>query len=115
MAGCKVRHCHSHSRIILSQNVSQNRPKDPPDNDIYVMGNALNVNNTLTMNNHNKVIVWENGVLNLDDATIDNAKVIVKDGGLMNISNDGEISLGVNKSLKVDVGGRIYMTSGRIQ
>lgn len=85
------------------------------DNDIYVMGNALNVNNTLTMNNHHKVVVWENGVLNLNDATIDNAKVIVKDGGLMNISNDGEVSLGVNKSLKVDVGGKIYMTSGRIQ
>ena len=114
MAGCKVRHCHSHSRIILSQNVSQNRPKDPPDNDIYVMGNALNVNNTLTMNNHHKVIVWENGVLNLDDATIDNAKVIVKDGGLMNVSNDGEIHLGDSKALRVDMGGTIHISSGKI-
>ena len=80
----------------------------------YVMGNALNVNNTLTMNNHHKVIVWENGVLNLDDATIDNAKVIVKDGGLMNVSNDGEIHLGDSKALRVDMGGTIHISSGKI-
>lgn len=85
------------------------------DNDIYVMGNALNVKNTLTMDNHHKVIVWENGVLNLDNGSINDAKVIVKDGGEMNISNNSEVHLGVNKALRINKGGKIRITDGRIQ
>ena len=65
-------------------------------------------------NFHISHITTENGVLNLDDATIDNAKVIVKDGGLMNVSNDGEIHLGDSKALRVDMGGTIHISSGKI-
>lgn len=83
-------------------------------NDLYVMGNALNVNNTLNMDNH-KVIVWDNGVLNLNNASITNSKMIVKNGGELNISNNGEIRIGLNRSFKVDEGGKCTIASGKIQ
>lgn len=70
------------------------------------MGNALNVNNTLNMDNH-KVIVWDDGVLNLNNASINDTKMIIKNGGEMNISNNGEINLGVNRFFKVDEGGKM--------
>lgn len=82
--------------------------------DVYVVGNALNVNNTLNMDNH-KVIVWDDGVLNLNNASINDTKMIIKNGGEMNISNNGEINLGVNRFFKVDEGGKIRITAGKIQ
>ena len=64
---------------------------------------------------HKKVIVWEDGVMNLSGATMNNAKVIVKDGGTMSLSNSSTINLRNTKSFQVDKGGTLSITSGTIK
>ena len=38
-----------------------------------------------------------------------------KNGGELNISNNGEIRIGLNRSFKVDEGGKCTIASGKIQ
>lgn len=97
---------------IFSKNYSS------PDNiecDLYVMGTGMNVSGSLLLCNQHKVIVWNNGVLNVNGGCIEDAKVIVKDGGSASISNSGKISLRVNKSFVVDKGGSLSISSGEIK
>lgn len=57
---------------------------------------------------------WENGALSLQEGVIANTKVIVKDCGVLNVSNSS-INLRNNKELRIDKGGKLIITSGRIE
>lgn len=85
------------------------------NNDLYVMGNCAMINCALTFAPHTKIVVWENGVLNLHRATFNNARIIVKPGGLIKISDGTVINLRDDKSFNVPQGAQLRITNGTIK
>ena len=79
------------------------------------MGNCAIINWELTFAPHTKIVVWENGVLNLHRATLNNARVVVKPGGRVNISNGTIINLRDTKSFVVPKGAQLSITNGTIK
>lgn len=53
--------------------------------------------------------------MNLTGATLNNAKVIVKDGGELNMSGSATVNLRDTKTFSVDKGGRLSVSSGSIK
>lgn len=85
------------------------------NNDLYVMGNCTIINWELAFAPHTKIVVWENGVLNLHRATLNNARIVVKPGGRVNISNGTIINLRDTKSFVVPKGAQLSITNGTIK
>ena len=85
------------------------------EHDIYIVGGSLDITGDLTFPSHRKIVVWENGVLNINGATLNNARIIVKSGGNVNITNDATINLRDEKSLIVPKGARLNILQGVIK
>lgn len=85
------------------------------DNDLYVMGNCAIINWELTFSPHTKIVVWENGVLNLHRATLNNTRIVVKPGGQIRISDGTIINLRDDKSFIVPKGAQLRITNGTIK
>ena len=79
------------------------------------VGGSLDITGDLTFPSHRKIVVWENGVLNINGATLNNARIIVKSGGNVNITNDATINLRDEKSLIVPKGARLNILQGVIK
>ena len=85
------------------------------EHDIYIVGGSLDITGNLTFPSHRKIVVWENGVLNINDATLNNACIIVKSGGKVNITNGSTINLRDEKSLVAPKGARLNILQGVIK
>ena len=83
------------------------------DRDFYVVGNVT-FTNAISVASHCKIIVWENGVLNIDGAVLDNARVIVKPGGKINITNGGVIKPRDKYPFVLSNGGQLKIAHGKI-
>ena len=84
------------------------------NDDLYVMGNSVRIGQTLTFDPHKKNVVWKNGILNVDGATLNNARIVVKPGGRVNITNGATVNLRNAKSLVVPKGAQLKITKGNI-
>ena len=84
------------------------------NDDLYVMGNSVRIGQTLTFDPHKKIVVWKNGILNVDGATLNNARIVVKPGGRVNITNGATVNLRNAKSLVVPKGAQLKITKGNI-
>lgn len=85
------------------------------NNDLYVMGNCTIINWELTFAPHRKIVVWRDGVLNVDGATLNNARIVVKPGGKVNITNGATINLRDAKSFVVPKGAQLRITNATIK
>ena len=85
------------------------------EHDIYIVGGQLNITGSLTFPSHRKIVVWENGILNINGATLNNARIVVKPGGKVNITNGATINLRDTKSLVVPKGARLNISQGVIK
>lgn len=85
------------------------------EHDIYIVGGQLNITGNLTFPSHRKIVVWENGTLNINGATLNNARIVVKPGGKVNITNGATINLRDTKSLVVPKGARLNISQGVIK
>ena len=83
------------------------------DHDFYVVGNVT-FTNTISVASHCKIIVWENGVLNIDGAVLDNARIIVKPGGKINLINGGVIKPRDKNPFVLSNGGQLKIDHGKI-
>lgn len=83
--------------------------------DLYVMGNSVTIEETLDFEPSRKIVVWENGVLNIDGATLNNARVVVKPGGKVNITDGATINLRDAKSFVVPKGAQLNISKGVIK
>lgn len=83
--------------------------------DLYVMGNSVTIEETLDFEPSRKIVVWENGVLNIDGATLNNARIVVKPGGRVNITNGAVINLRDAKSFVVPKGAQLTISKGVIK
>ena len=84
--------------------------------DLYITGNSVTIkDNTLTFAPHRKIVVWRNGVLNIDGATLNNARIVVKPGGKLNITNGAVINpRDDNKPFAISKGGELKISNGTI-
>lgn len=82
--------------------------------DLYIMGNVT-IKNVLTFDAKYKIVVWGNGVLNIDGATLNNARIVVKPGGKVNINNGATINLRDAKSFVVPHGAQLEIEEGIIK
>ena len=78
------------------------------------MGNSVTIEETLDFEPSRKIVVWENGVLNIDGATLNNARIVVKPGGRVNVTNGAIINLRDTKSFVLPKGARLRVTNGKI-
>lgn len=86
------------------------------EQDLYVTGNSVTIkDNTLTFAPHCKIVVWEDGVLNIDGATLNNARIVIKSGGKLNITNGGIINSRDNRPFVISKGARIKISNGEIK
>lgn len=86
------------------------------EQDLYVTGNSVTIkDNTLTFAPHCKIVVWEDGVLNIDGATLNNARIVIKSGGKLNITNGGIINSRDNRPFVISKGARIKISNGKIK
>ncbi len=85
------------------------------NHDLYVIGNNVSITSSLTFAPHRKIVVWENGVLNIDGATLNNARIVVKPGGKVNINNGATINLRDAKSFVVPHGAQLEIEEGIIK
>ena len=85
------------------------------EHDIYIVGGQLDITGNLTFPSHRKIVVWENGTLNINGATLNNARIVVKPGGKVNITNGATINLRDTKSLVVPKGARLNISQGVIK
>ena len=85
------------------------------EHDIYIVGGQLDITGNLTFPSHRKIVVWENGTLNINGATLNNARIVVKPGGKVNITNGATINLRDTKSLVVPTGARLNISQGVIK
>ena len=83
--------------------------------DLYVMGNSVTIEDTLDFEPSRKIVVWENGVLNIDGATLNNARIVVKPGGKVNITDGATINLRDAKSLVIPKGAQLKISKGVIK
>ncbi len=70
---------------------------------------------TLDFEPSRKIVVWENGVLNIDGATLNNARIVVKPGGKVNITDGATINLRDAKSLVIPKGAQLKISKGVIK
>ena len=70
---------------------------------------------TATFAPHCKIVVWEDGVLNIDGATLNNARIVIKSGGKLNITNGGIINSRDNRPFVISKGARIKISNGKIK
>lgn len=75
----------------------------------------LRQDNTATFTPHRKIVVWRDGVLNIDGATLNNARIVVKPGGRVNITNGAVINLRDAKSFVVPKGAQLTISKGVIK
>lgn len=86
------------------------------EKDLYVTGNSVTIkDNTVTFVPHRKIVVFRDGVLNIDGATLNNARIVVRSGGTLNITNGGVINSRDNKSFVISKGGRLKISNGKIK
>lgn len=85
------------------------------EHDIYIVGGQLDITGNLTFPSHRKIVVWGNGTLNINGATLNNARIVVKPGGKVNITNGATINLRDTKSLVVPKGARLNISQGVIK
>lgn len=78
------------------------------------MGNSVTIEETLDFEPSRKIVVWENGVLNIDGATLNNSRIVVKPGGRVNVTNGAIINLRDAKSFVLPKGARLRVTNGKI-
>lgn len=83
------------------------------EQDLYIMGDVT-ISDTVSFTPHRKIVVWKNGVLNIDGATLNNARIVVKPGGKVNIINGAVINLRDDKSFIVPKDAQLRITNGRI-
>lgn len=89
--------------------------KEVLENDLYVTGNSVTIkNNTVTFAPHRKIVVWRDGVLNIDGATLNNARIVVRPGGKLNIINGAVINPRDNKPFVISKGGQLKISHGTI-
>ena len=75
-------------------------------------GNSVTIkDNTVSFAPYRKIVVWRDGVLNVDGATLNNARIVVKSGGKLNITNGGVINSRDNKSFVISKGGRLKIST----
>ena len=79
------------------------------------MGNSVTIEDTLDFEPSRKIVVWENGVLNIDGATLNNARIVVKPGGKVNITDGATINLRDAKSLVIPKGAQLKISKGVIK
>lgn len=82
--------------------------------DVYVIGNGVSVSGTVNMDEHRKMIVWNNGKVTINNGNVNNAQIIVKDGGDVTI-NQSIVNLRDSKRFVVNKGGRFTLSSGSIE
>lgn len=82
--------------------------------DLYVLGGQVTFSDTVSFESNRKIVVWETGVLNIDGAILNNARIVVKPGGRVNITNGSIINLRDPKSLIVPKGAQLRMANSRI-
>lgn len=75
----------------------------------------LRQDNTGTFAPHRKIVVWRDGVLNIDGATLNNARIVVKPGGKVNITDGATINLRDAKSLVIPKGAQLKISKGVIK
>lgn len=75
----------------------------------------LRQDNTATFAPHRKIVVWENGTLNINGATLNNARIVVKPGGRVNITNGAVVNLRDAKSFVVPKGAQLTISKGVIK
>ena len=86
------------------------------ENDLYVTGNSVTIkNNTVTFAPHRKIVVWRDGVLNIDGATLNNARIVVRSGGKLNVTNGAVINSRDERSFVISKGGRLKISNGKIK
>lgn len=86
------------------------------EKDLYVTGNSVTIkDNTVTFAPHRKIVVFRDGVLNIDGATLNNARIVVRSGGKLNVTNGGVINSRDNKSFVISKGGRLKISNGKIK
>lgn len=83
------------------------------ERDFYVMGNVT-FSDTVSFAPHRKIVVWRNGVLNIDGATFNNARIVVKPGGRVNITDGTVIKLRDKNSFIVPKGAHLIINNGKI-
>lgn len=74
----------------------------------------LRQDNTGTFAPHRKIVVWRDGVLNIDGATFNNARIVVKPGGRVNITDGTVIKLRDKNSFIVPKGAHLIINNGKI-
>ena len=82
--------------------------------DLYILGGQVTFSDTVSFEPNRKIVVWETGVLNIDGAILNNARIVVKPGGRVNITNGSIINLRDPKSLIVPKGAQLRMANSRI-
>lgn len=96
----------------LAKNESYSEPYTI-DRDFYVVGNVT-FSDTVSVAPQSKIVVWGNGVLNIDGAIFDNARIIVKPNGKINLTNGGIIKPRDKNSFVISKGGLLRITNGKI-
>ena len=84
------------------------------ERDLYVVGDNVTITDSLEFAPHHKIVVWGNGVLNIDGAILNNARIVVKPGGRVNVTNGAIINLRDTKSFVLPKGARLRVTNGKI-
>lgn len=84
------------------------------ERDLYVVGDNVTITDSLEFAPHHKIVVWGNGVLNIDGAILNNARIVVKPGGRVNVTNGAIINLRDAKSFVLPKGARLRVTNGKI-
>ena len=86
-------------------------------NDIIVRSGTFKIpsGKTLQMRDGYRIYVLEGGTLEVDGGTIQNADVLVKSGGTLNIKNNGGIHLNRYGKLNAEKGAIVNALSGELQ
>lgn len=86
-------------------------------NDIIVRSGTFKIpsGKTLQMRDGCRIYVLEGGTLEVDGGTIQNADVLVKSGGTLNIKNNGGIHLNRYGKLDAEKGATVNALYGEVQ
>lgn len=81
-------------------------------NVVIASGGTLTIKGTTIMSYRGMITVESNGVLEIDGGEVENGKIIVEDGGELEISNGGMVHLNYADHLEIETGGILHIISG---
>ncbi|MEN8157266.1 MAG: hypothetical protein ABFS10_09950 [Bacteroidota bacterium] len=107
-------YCYDDTPLTINTSTTWTTDSEVCSDVIIASGGTLTVHGIATMSYKSVITVESNGILKIEGGEMINGKIIVENGGRLEISDDGLIDLNYEDHLEIQLGGELDISSGEV-